>query len=347
MNNTHTQRDAALYQWLQSVFDQPFSYQRLAGDASFRRYYRLQVDNHKTKQPFIVMDAPPNQESIKEFIAVDKLMADFIHVPKLIAVNEAQGFIVLEDLGTTDFADKLNENATNQEKLYQKALQTLINLQKISITNAKNLQHHPLPNYDESLLKREMSLFDAWFLPYIGIALDENTQQLWLNTQNQIVKDVASHPKVVVHRDFHSRNLIVTNELTYELGVIDFQDAVIGSYLYDLASLLRDAYINFDENWVETNLQYFYANTDYKNTLDFQQVKQDFNTISLQRHLKVIGIFIRLYQRDKKDRYLANLPKVMQDLLISLKNLINKNQVYADFYAWIEQTVLAKFQQKF
>lgn len=195
---------------------------------------------------------------------------------------------------------------------------------------------------------REMSLFDEWFLPYIGVNLDEKTQQQWLNLQNQIVKDATAHPQVVVHRDFHSRNLmIVHNDLNQDLGVIDFQDAVIGSYLYDLASLLRDAYINVDENWVETNLQHFYNMTTYKNTLDFQQVKNDFNVISLQRHLKVIGIFIRLSQRDGKDRYLANMPKVMQDLLNSLKNLVSKNQVYADFYAWIEQVVLPKFQQKF
>lgn len=343
------QRDIALNQWLQTVFaEQNFSHQRLAGDASFRSYHRLQVGNGKNQQKFIIMDAPPDKESVKEFIAVDKLMADFVHVPKLMAVNESEGFIVLEDLGATDFADRLNESSEISEKLYQKALQTLINLQKIPVEVAKNLQNHPLPNYDDALLKREMGLFDEWFLPYIGVNLDEKAQQLWLNLQNQIVKAAISQPQVVVHRDFHSRNLmIIHNDLTKDLGVIDFQDAVIGSYLYDLASLLRDAYINVDENWVETKLQHFYDMTDYKNTLDFQQIKHDFNVISLQRHLKVIGIFIRLSQRDGKDRYLANVPKVMQDLLNSLSNLVNKNYVYAEFYAWIEQVILPKFQQKF
>ncbi|WP_394262187.1 aminoglycoside phosphotransferase family protein [Moraxella boevrei] len=343
------QRDIALNQWLQTVFaEQNFSHQRLAGDASFRSYHRLQVGNGQSQQKFIIMDAPPDKESVKEFIAVDKLMADFVHVPKLMAVNESEGFIVLEDLGATDFADRLNESSEISEKLYQKALQTLIDLQKIPVERAKNLQNYPLPNYDEALLKREMALFDEWFLPYLGVSLDEKTQQLWLNLQNQIVKDAITQPQVVVHRDFHSRNLmIIHNDLTKDLGVIDFQDAVIGSYLYDLASLLRDAYINVNENWVENKLQDFYKMTDYKNTLDFQQVNYDFNVISFQRHLKVIGIFIRLSQRDGKDRYLANMPKVMQDLLNSLSNLINKNHVYAEFYAWIEQVILPKFQQKF
>ncbi|WP_410472267.1 aminoglycoside phosphotransferase family protein [Faucicola mancuniensis] len=332
------QRDTDLHAWLSQIFaDQHFEHHRLAGDASFRSYHRLTVDNEK----YIVMDAPPAKESVKEFIAVDTLMADFVHVPKLVAVNETQGFIVLEDLGATDFADKIGVDTTTTENLYQKAMQTILKIQQIPLENAKNLQNHVLPNYDETLLKREMALFDEWFLPYINVTLDEKSQQLWQNVQNTIVEQVTNHQQVVVHRDFHSRNLmIVNNDLTQDLGVIDFQDAVIGSYTYDLASLLRDAYINFDENWVNEKLTKFYelANID----VDFNQFKTDFNVMSMQRHLKVLGIFVRLFQRDGKNRYLANLPKVFADLLFSLENLTNNNVDFNNFYQWLNDEVMPK-----
>lgn len=336
-----SERDNQLHTWLTTVFpNQDFTHDRIPGDASFRGYHRLSVGNDK----YIVMDAPPDKESVKEFIAVDKLMADYVHVPKLFAIDETQGFIVLEDLGDTDFAEDIATDLTSEdmaktERHYEHAMQEILDIQKIDIEKAREI----IPDYDEALLRREMSLFTEWFLPYIGVSLNQETEQLWQTVQADIVKQVISQQQVVVHRDFHSRNLMVLAN-SDDLGVIDFQDAVVGSYTYDLASLLRDAYINFDENWVNQHLQKFYdmANIDK----DFDQFKTDFNVMSMQRHLKVLGIFVRLFQRDGKDRYLANLPKVFDDLLYSLGTLKESNPNFNKFYHWLKTDVQPKFEQK-
>ncbi|MFW2178049.1 MULTISPECIES: aminoglycoside phosphotransferase family protein [unclassified Moraxella] len=342
-----SERDQLLHTWLTQVFpNQNLQHQRLAGDASFRGYHRLTVGDKQ----YIVMDAPPDKESVKEFIAVDKLMATHVHVPKLEAIDEAQGFIVMEDLGATDFADVIAKDVNNSEDMvkterhYQQAMQEILAIQQIDLSEAEKI----LPPYDEALLTREMSLFTEWFLPYIGVELSEKTKQIWQNLQAEIIKQVTAQPQVVVHRDFHSRNLMVLDG-TDELGVIDFQDAVIGAYSYDLASLLRDAYINFDENWVSEHLAKFYqlGNIESRYTKSLGEFSREFNVMSMQRHLKVLGIFIRLFQRDGKDRYLANMPKVMGDLMTSLQAVKDDNQTFSQFYQWLNDEVKVKFEQKF
>lgn len=341
----HAQRDNELHQWLNSVFSEDFKHERLLGDASFRSYHRLIVNQGEKTKNYIVMDAPPDKESVKEFIAVDKLMTGYVHVPKLIAINEEQGFIVLEDLGQTDFADKIGEYNEQTRALYQKAMQTILDIQKIDINQAKQI----VPNYDEALLKREMALFDEWFLPYIGEKLDEKTQNIWQNLQNHIVNQVTTQPQVVVHRDFHSRNLmIVNNDVNQDLGVIDFQDAVIGAYTYDVVSLLRDAYVNWTEEQTEVWFDEFYAmlNASLPN-LSKEQFTLDNMIMGLQRHLKVLGIFVRLYERDGKSRYLANLPRVMQDTLFEAKYLAeHQGGVFAEFYQWLDGDIKLKFNEK-
>ena len=348
-NTTVNQRDNQLHTWLSQVFQaQPFTHQRLPGDASFRGYHRLTVGDAR----YIVMDAPPEKESVKAFIVVDQLMAEHVHVPKLIATNEAQGFIVLEDLGNTDFADVIAKdvndikNLPTTAHLYQQAMQEILAIQHIDINQAQAV----IPQYDETLLGNEMALFSEWFLPYIGVSMTTDTQALWQALQTDIVKQVTAQPQVVVHRDFHSRNLMVLAD-SNRLGVIDFQDAVIGAYTYDLASLLRDAYINFDENWVTEQLACYHqlAQID-KNLADFTL---DFNVMSLQRHLKVLGIFVRLFERDGKDRYLANLPKVFNDLLHALaavnakgENAKGESDNVAAFTQWLTTVVKPAFDQK-
>lgn len=351
----HEQRDTQLHQFLQASFpEQTIHHQRLAGDASFRAYHRLQVETAGTTHHYIVMDAPPDKESVKEFIAVAQLLkTNAINAPQLIAIDEAQGFLVLEDFGTTDFADKIGKHdLSGSASLYENAMQTIVTISKIDTTTAK--KQADLPIYDPVLLTREMGLFSDWFLPYIGLTLDSQGEQIWQNVQNVIIAQATAQPQVVVHRDFHSRNLMILdtdNLATTKLGVIDFQDAVIGAYTYDLASLLRDAYIDFDENWVSQNVAKFYqlANIEQNYGKSLTEFTADFNVMSLQRHLKVLGIFIRLSQRDGKDRYLANMPKVMGDLIYSAKWLSEntKNADFQAFYAWLNQTVAPAFNQKF
>lgn len=343
---TQTQRDNQLHQWLTTIFNEKFEHERLLGDASFRSYHRLIVNQgEKNQQNYIFMDAPPDKESVKEFIAVDKLMTGYVHVPKLIAINEEQGFIVLEDLGKTDFADKIGEYNEQTRALYQKAMQTILAMQKIDINHAKQI----LPNYDETLLKKEMALFEEWFLPYIGVKLDEKTNKIWQNLQNHIVNQVTTQPQVLVHRDFHSRNLMIVNDdVNQDLGVIDFQDAVIGAYTYDIVSLLRDAYVNWTKEQTEVWFDEFYAmlNTSLPN-LSKAQFTLDNMIMGLQRHLKVLGIFVRLYERDGKSRYLANLPRVMQDTLLEAKYLAEQEGgVFAEFYQWLDSDIKLKFNEK-
>lgn len=337
-------REQQLHIWLTEVFqNQSLQHEKIPGDASFRSYHRLTVDN----QHYIVMDAPPAKESVKEFIAVDNLMAGHVHVPKMIATDEQQGFIVLEDLGNTDFADVIAKDLTDAGELvktaryYQQAMQEILAIQKIDINDAKAV----IPSYDDALLRREMGLFSEWFLPYIGVTMTPDLETLWQDLQSDIIQQVIAQPQVVVHRDFHSRNLMVLNH-SDELGVIDFQDAVIGAYTYDLASLLRDAYINYDETWVNTHLAHYHQLAQIDKSL--AEFTVDFNIMSLQRHLKVLGIFVRLFERDGKDRYLVNLPKVFNDLLICLKAITQWDERHAfdKFADWMTAAAAPAFHQK-
>lgn len=337
-------REQQLHTWLTEVFqNQSLQHEKIPGDASFRSYHRLTVDN----QHYIVMDAPPAKESVKEFIAVDNLMAGHVHVPKMIATDEQQGFIVLEDLGNTDFADVIAKDLTDAgelaktERYYQQAMHEILAIQKIDINDAKAV----IPSYDDALLRREMGLFSEWFLPYIGVTMTPDLETLWQDLQSDIIQQVIAQPQVVVHRDFHSRNLMVLNHGD-ELGVIDFQDAVIGAYTYDLASLLRDAYINYDETWVNTHLAHYHQLAQLDKSL--AEFTVDFNIMSMQRHLKVLGIFVRLFERDGKDRYLVNLPKVFNDLLTCLKAISqwDEHHTFDKFADWMTAVVEPAFQRK-
>lgn len=337
-------RQQQLHIWLTEVFqNRSLQHEKIPGDASFRSYHRLTVDN----QHYIVMDAPPEKESVKEFIAVGNLMAGHVHVPKMIATDEQQGFIVLEDLGNTDFADVIAKDLMDAGELaktaryYQQAMQAILAIQKIDINDAKAV----IPSYDDALLRREMGLFSEWFLPYIGVTMTPDLETLWQDLQSDIIQQVIAQPQVVVHRDFHSRNLMVLNH-SDELGVIDFQDAVIGAYTYDLASLLRDAYINYDETWVNTHLAHYHQLAKIDKSL--AEFTVDFNIMSMQRHLKVLGIFVRLFERDGKDRYLVNLPKVFNDLLTCLKAISQRDehQTFDKFADWMTAVVEPAFHQK-
>lgn len=339
-----TERDQTLHIWLNQIFkNQPFNHQRLPGDASFRSYHRLQVINDRETQHYIIMDAPPEKESIHEFITVAKLMQNFVHVPELIAINLEQGFIILEDLGSTDFADVISQdNMTATHDYYQQAMQTILQIQKIDLDQARIAD---LPNYDNELLKREMDLFTEWFLPYIQVAISTENQKNWQQLQQAIINNVIHQPQTVVHRDFHSRNLMITNN---GLGVIDFQDAVIGAYSYDIVSLLRDAYVDWSEEqtllWFN---EFYHMLSPIMPELTTTQFHKDCMIMGLQRHLKILGIFVRLYQRDGKNRYLANLPRVMQDTITEAKWLATQEQgIYQIFYQWLVDVIQPAFEKK-
>ena len=345
-----------LHSWLQKVFEHPYTLTSLPGDASARRYHRLQpvdenVDTDTGASRYMVMDSADEQDAMQQFIKVTKIMTPAINVPKLIAQDIEQGFLVLQDFGSVEFADLLPE-ATNEQvdKHYQLAMQTLIALQRLDTNVVKS--EYQLPDYDTALLNREMDLFRDWFVPYIGVELDQN---IWNALKSAVIKEILAQPQVVVHRDYHSRNLMQDQADNARLGVIDFQDAVIGAYSYDLVSLVRDAYVKWPETQVSQWIYDYWQLQQQANlptAASAAQFEHDVNIMGVQRQLKVLGIFIRLFQRDGKSRYLANIPKVLDDLMFELEWLETQGSnelivAIKPFNKWLIETVLPTCQSKF
>lgn len=332
-----------MMQFLSANLAAGFHVESLPGDASFRRYHRIHLpvvaETGKQSMTYLLMDAPPEKESVVEFVAVAEILSEAVNVPDIIAKDMEQGFLLLQDFGTVEFAHLIADDAQNKDQYYAKALQTLVQLQSIA-TDVD------LPAYHDDKLISEMQLFSEWFLPYLGVQMDEQATKLWQDLMNAVVQAVGEQPKVIVHRDYHSRNLMA-DKGSQALGVIDFQDAVIGAYTYDLVSLVRDAYIDYDETWVDAKIQEFYQLLEPQT--DLVSFIAQTNVMGVQRHLKVLGIFIRLSQRDGKDRYLQNIPKVMKDLLTELNWLKERTAtaVYGEFLAWLEQAVLPAYRQRF
>ncbi|WP_394753518.1 aminoglycoside phosphotransferase family protein [Crenothrix sp.] len=270
-----------------------------SSDASFRRYFRVTTP----EQQYIVMDAPPPQENVEPFIKVATLLSGSqVNVPTIFQHNIEAGFLLLEDFGSQCFLDQLNSD--NATELYQSALDSLMTLQSNTA-----IESSPLPHYNHALLTRELAIFKDW---YIDQLLDsEIPDALWQSTQNVLIASALEQPSVCVHRDFHSRNLMATDKNCP--GVIDFQDAVIGPITYDLVSLLRDCYIAWPEQQVETWMTSYYQRLVDAGLLacTSTQFKRWFDLMGMQRHLKAIGIFSRLHLRDGKSGYLNDIPRTL------------------------------------
>ncbi|MGM8938671.1 aminoglycoside phosphotransferase family protein [Psychrobacter glaciei] len=351
--NDKNNRQQQLENWLQQVFaDQKFVLDSLPGDASARQYHRIQLaDKNDATARYIVMDSADEQDALQQFINVAKLMAPAINVPTLVAQDVAKGFLVLQDFGTIEFAHLLVDATPEQiNDHYQLAMQTLVALQTVPVETAK-IQYQ-LPDYDTTLLNREMDLFSDWFIPYIGVELDN---ELWNTLKTALIQEILQQPAVIVHRDYHSRNLMQDQADRSRLGVIDFQDAVIGSYTYDLVSLVRDAYVEWPEHQISGWIRDFWQLQQQAalTTADSaEQLENDMNVMGVQRHLKVLGIFIRLSERDGKDRYLADIPKVMRDLILELNWLAEHGneamqQALLPFNQWLADQVSPAYQEKF
>lgn len=328
MTDTTNTRTALLHAFLASYFNAPYTLESLAGDASFRRYHRVTCQD----TTYLVMDAPPEKESVASFLAVGDILSPVVNVPAILARDTDNGFLLLQDFGTVEFADLLDDG--DNLASYAQALHTLQALQTLSITDPA--VNATLPHYSPAKLREEMQLFVDWFLPYVGLNIDD---ELWHTLTETLISDISRQAQVVVHRDYHSRNLM-DDKHSDRLGVIDFQDAVIGAYTYDVVSLLRDAYINVSEDWVTAQLQVAYAilGQDHGSFTDFVY---DCNIMGVQRGLKVLGIFVRLAKRDGKKRYLANIPTVLHNLLTQLAYLQNDNDVYQRFYQFLQDNASA------
>jgi aminoglycoside/choline kinase family phosphotransferase len=283
-----------------------------SADASFRRYFRIASKNPDFGT-LIVMDAPPQYEPLDAFIKVDLLLsAASLNVPKILEENITEGFLLLNDLGTKTYLAELNNETA--DPLYQDAIYALVQMQLASKLDV-------LPNYDEALLQRELDLFPEWYLnKHLNIELTNLQDAQLKKSFALIIENNLAQAKVYVHRDYHSRNLMVT--AVNNPGVIDFQDAVYGPITYDASSLWRDAYIAWPEERVIDWVIKFWEEgrkVGLPMPSDFGQFYRDFEWMGLQRHLKVLGIFARLFHRDGKDGYLKDMPLVL-DYAIATTN---------------------------
>jgi len=300
------ERRQQLQSWIAAEFPgRPFELAPASADASFRRYFRLTFTDDPVS--LIVMDAPPSHEDCRPYIKVAALFgATGAHVPKLIRQNLEQGFLLLSDLGSTTYLDALTKD--NAHNLYAEALGALMSIQASS-------QPGVLPEYDRELLMRELELFPVWYVSrHKGITLTEQQTAQLYEVFDRIVDVNLAEPKVYVHRDYHSRNLMVSAP---NPGVLDFQDAVYGPMTYDLASLFKDAYIHWEEDFTLDLLARYWETARELGLpvrADFAEFHRDYEWMGVQRHIKVLGIFARLCHRDGKDGYLKDMPLVLHYL---------------------------------
>lgn len=274
-------------------------------DASFRRYFRVDCEG-PTYRSLIVMDAPPERERCEPFLhAANVLRSAGVKVPEVLDEDLSQGFLLLEDFGDRTYLDELTE--ATADALYAAASRSLVTLQRASRPGV-------FADYDETLLMRELRLYPEWYVTvHKGHVLNEAQKAALETGFRQLISACLAQPRVFVHRDWHSRNLMRVAPDS-EPGVLDFQDAVTGPITYDLVSILRDAYIDWpEERQIDWTIRHWEAAraAGLPVAADFSDFYRDFEWMGLQRQLKVLGIFARLHHRDGKSRYLADCPRVL------------------------------------
>ena len=306
---SNMERQKQIRTWLAALWpDRRFTLAPASADASFRRYFRVTLEDGATR---IVMDAPPANEDCRPWLHVQHLFqAAGVHVPEVLAQDLDRGFLLLSDLGNATYLQALD--ADNAVTLYADAMTSLVKIQQASRPGA-------LPDYDQALLRRELDLFPQWFLAeHHRMSLTDTEKQSLETVFERILAVNLAEPKVFVHRDYHSRNLMqIAAPGTGNPGIIDFQDAVYGPISYDMVSLLKDAYIEWDEDLALDWLVRYWElarKAGLPVREDFGDFFRDYEWMGVQRHIKVLGIFARLYHRDGKDGYLKDLPLVARYL---------------------------------
>jgi aminoglycoside/choline kinase family phosphotransferase len=299
------QRLQRLERWLASLPGSPLLRVAPASvDASFRRYFRV----HRDGGTQIAMDAPPERESLDAYLRVARLLgATGVHVPQILAVDAKQGFILMSDLGSLQYLEALVKGA-DPEPLYADAIDALLRLQARGSGEAR-----ALPAYDRGLLRQEMELFPEWFVGrHLGLVPDAHERRVIAGAFEWLCDEALAQPVVLVHRDYHSRNLMVCPGRNP--GILDFQDAVLGPVSYDLVSLLKDCYIVWPRarllGWID-RYRLGAARLGVNAGGDREEFLRWFDRMGLQRHIKVLGIFARLCYRDAKPGFLADLPRVL------------------------------------
>ena len=322
------QRQTELKKWLETVYpDQPFELSFAAADADFRRYFRATFSDGRT---VVCMDAPPDKMSVAPYLKVQKLF-HMVNVPQVLHVDETQGFMVLNDLGSTTFLTAMTQekNEAAHKALLLEAVGELIELQLASRSGV-------LPEYDREVMLREINLFPEWFVAKeLGRELNFKQRRLWLQTVDTLLPPLLAQPKVYVHRDYIVRNLMLQEGRP---GVLDFQDALYGPISYDLVSLLRDAVIGWDEEFVLDLVIRYWEQARAAGLPvppEFDEFYRWFEWMGVQRHLKVAGIFARLYHRDGKDKYRPEIPRFLN----YLRRVSRRYQDLAPLYALLVDLV--------
>ena len=293
-------RRALVERWLAKQLEGArFTLTPASEDASFRRYFRAELPGGAS---YVVMDAPPDKEDCRPFVHVARLLsAAGLHAPRIHAADLAQGFLLLSDLGRRTYLEVLNE--ANADALLGDAIEALVRWQLAT-------QPGELPPYDEALLRRELSLFPEWYVArHRNIQLPESRMNALEQIFRQLVASALAQPKVYVHRDYMPRNLMLSEP---NPGVLDFQDAVYGPITYDIVSLLRDAFLSWEEQRVlDWSVRYWEKARAAGLPVDpdFGEFWRALEWMGLQRHLKVLGIFARINYRDGKPKYLADTPR--------------------------------------
>jgi aminoglycoside/choline kinase family phosphotransferase len=298
-----------------------------SSDASFRRYFRVHVGD----ETFIAMDAPPSHEDVHPFIHISGLLRDAgIQAPQIHARNIEQGFLLLCDFGSRSYLDCLDERSA--DPLYGDAIASLLRMQQLVDTASSNL-----PPYDETLLRNEMNLFRDWFAGrLLGLDLSEKETAVLDQSWQVLVASALEQPRVCVHRDYHSRNLMVTER--DNPGVLDFQDAVVGPVTYDLVSLLRDCYIDWPQDRIDRWMLGFHAraiDAGIIGDVGADRFRRWFDLMGMQRHLKAIGIFSRLKLRDGKSGYIGDIPRTLGYVL----EVSGQYTEFAEFRNMLEKRV--------
>lgn len=322
------QRQTELKKWLETVYpDQPFELSFAAADADFRRYFRATFSDGRT---VVCMDAPPDKMSVAPYLKVQKLF-HMVNVPQVLHVDETQGFMVLNDLGSTTFLTAMTQekNEAAHKALLLEAVGELIELQLASRSGV-------LPEYDREVMLREINLFPEWFVAKeLGRELNFKQRRLWQQTVDTLLPSLLAQPKVYVHRDYIVRNLMLQEGRP---GVLDFQDALYGPISYDLVSLLRDAFISWDEEFVLDLVIRYWEQARAAGLPvppEFDEFYRWFEWMGVQRHLKVAGIFARLYHRDGKDKYRPEIPRFLN----YLRRVSRRYQDLAPLYALLVDLV--------
>ncbi|MET0535739.1 MAG: phosphotransferase [Steroidobacter sp.] len=336
-------RDARLEQleqWLATLFGaRDFVVTTASADASFRRYFRVS----RQGRTWIAMDAPPDKEDMGPYIRVAAMLVDVgVNAPRVLERDQHQGFLLNTDLGSRTYLADLDAGG-DAERLYNDAIDALVAIQARAGKHATQL-----PAYDDALLRREMGLFPEWFCnKHLGLRLNDAESAALAKVFDLLVAEALRQPKVFVHRDYHSRNLMVCDGKTHGAnpGILDFQDAVFGPVTYDLVSLLRDSYVAWPIERVHAWVRR-YRDTAQRHGLDAGANEAEFlrwfDLMGLQRQIKVLGIFARLYHRDGKSGYLKDLPRTL-----SYVRQVVKNYADLDFLtAFIEQRIVPAMDAK-